>query len=398
MKWFLFLFLFSTSAFGQSDSLVAVCRMCDSIRMCRNLNSFYGKLYEANRSQKASTVKIVQIGDSHVQMGHFSGGIEAELKKDHPSLTNVSFRFPYSLTGGYDPAGLKVETHGDWKGEKMVGSPSETHFALSGHALVLSATGEKTPYLNIRTGQPFDYLEVLIETNKDWHLSADSAKVKVRKIGDHLSVVTIRFSEKHRRARLYACSSEGAPQPLRVMGFRSEEPEDGMLFESYGSSGGKYSDYVRKCDYCPEQLEFAEPDLFIISLGTNDAFGTYPGASYYELVSSFIQRIKEQNPDVAILLTTQPDTYYKEQKPVSDSIVHAALLQIAVEYDCALWDLAAIMGGNNSIHWWFAEGLAGTDLLHFTPPGYALQAELLVEALRNGYAGYVRTRELRIEN
>jgi lysophospholipase L1-like esterase len=334
----------------------------------------------------------VQIGDSHVQMGHFSGGIEAELKQDHPSLVNVSFRFPYALTGGYNPAGLKVDTSGAWKGEKMVGSPSETHFGLSGHALVLSAAGAKTPYLEISMDAFKPSAEILIETNGDWHFTADSAKVKVRKISDNLSVVTLTFGRAKKSFTLYACCAKNNPKPLRVLGFRGEEAEDGMLFESYGSSGGKYSDYVRKCDYCPGQLQFAKPDLFIISLGTNDAFGTYEGESYYELVSGFIAKIKEENPDVAILLTTQPDTYYKEQKPLSDSIVHAALVKTALAYDCAVWDLAAVMGGINSIHWWFAEGLAGTDLLHFTQPGYVFQAKLLVDALRKGYEAYLEEK------
>jgi lysophospholipase L1-like esterase len=39
------------------------------------------------------------------------------------------------------------------------------------------------------------------------------------------------------------------------------------------------------------------------------------------------------------------------------------------------------MGGSGSIHPWFDEGLANTDLMHFTPKGYAFQAKLLVEAL-----------------
>jgi hypothetical protein len=78
----------------------------------------------------------------------------------------------------------------------------------------------------------------------------------------------------------------------------------------------------------------------------------------------------------------------QEKKPASDSLVYNALLYAAKDHRCAVWNLAAVMGGNESIHWWFAEGLAGKDMIHFTQTGYAFQAQLLVEALMKGYAAF----------
>jgi lysophospholipase L1-like esterase len=270
----------------------------------------------------------------------------------------------------------------------MVGSPTETHFALSGHAIVLTGSRKTEAALEFTLAEGITDLEMLIEINKSWKISADSGRVSVIPVGDDLAIVKLQFtgSRNHFRIRFRSCKK--SPQPLRVFGFRQPSTGQGVQFESYGSSGGKYSDYALKCSYCTGHLAYAHPDLLIVSLGTNDAFGTYEGQTYYELVSGFIRKVRSENPQAAILLTTQPDTYYRSQKPASDPIVLAALLQIAQENGCALWDLASVMGGCDSIHWWYAEGLAGTDLLHFTQEGYAFQAQLLVDALKKGFEEY----------
>jgi lysophospholipase L1-like esterase len=384
----IFFFLCSFDAFGQSDSLLETCRLCDTIQFAGNLLPFYEKLDASNREPGASTVKVIQIGDSHVQMGHFPTGIEAELRKVYPAFVNTSFRFPYVLTGGYTPPSYRIDTTGNWRGEKMVGPATETHFALSGHAVVLTGSRKTEGALEFTLAEGITGIEMLIETNRNWKISADSTRVTVTPAGNNLAIVKLEFIDKREHFRIVFRSRKKSPQPLRVFGFRQTPAERGLQFESYGSSGGKYSDYASKCTYCPMQLAYARPDLLIVSLGTNDAFGTYEGQTYYELVSGFIRKVRSENPQAAILLTTQPDTYYKAQKPASDLIVLTALLRIAQENDCALWDLASVMGGCDSIHWWRAEGLAGTDMLHFTQEGYTFQAQLLVDALNKGFEAY----------
>lgn len=370
------------SALGQSDSLSELCRSRDSIRFSENLKPFFEQ-WSGNRSHR---VKIVQIGDSHIQMGYFSGGIQEEWRRTGDSVTNTAFWFPFALTGGFNPKGVKVDTSGSWKGEKMVGAIGDQRFSLTGHALVLGAPGVTTPFLDIQLPDPATECEVLVETNDAWTFTGAEKivdKIKVRHISDNLSVISIRFDKPQQQFRLSVCAQEPAPKPLRVFGFRRvpEKEPAGLLFESYGSSGGKYSDYANKCQYGLEQLNYSAPDLLIISLGTNDAFGDYTVEEYHDLVAGFVGKIREQNKQINILLTTQPDTFFKEQKPPSDAIVFDVLTQIAREYNCALWDLASVMGGSGSIHPWFDEGLANTDLLHFTPKGYLFQAKLLVDAL-----------------
>ena len=65
--------------------------------------------------------------------------------------------------------------------------------------------------------------------------------------------------------------------------------------------------------------------------------------------------------------------------------------KLAVEYHAAYWDLFEIMGGLNSVKMWNYEGLAKRDMLHFTPAGYVLQADMLFKALQDSYGDYLET-------
>lgn len=380
----LFFLLLSLSAFGQSDSLAEACVKRNVIDLADNLDPFFSRMANMTLFPDKGPLKIVQLGDSHIQMGHFSGGIESELRTMGYNVVNSAFWFPYAMTGGYNPVGVRFEANGPWRGEKMVGSETETRFGLTGHALIVDSSGAQTPTLKIQLPAVSDRLEILIETNAGWNFAGDSSKVKEKRISDKLTLVTIHFDKSKRNAVVHICSPKNDSRPLRILGFRGvkDDPEPQIRFESYGSSGGKYRDYVNKCTYFAEDLAHTKPDLLIISLGTNDAFGDYTQDDYLALVTGFVRSVRDILPNVSILLTSQPDTYYKEQRPASDLVVHRVLMRVAEEEKCALWELSSVMGGDGSILCWYREGLAGDDLLHFTPKGYVFQAKLLVEAMR----------------
>ncbi|MBI3239078.1 MAG: hypothetical protein HYZ43_09605 [Flavobacteriia bacterium] len=383
MKWLSIVFITLTfSVFGQIDSLLNNCRNRDTIRFSENLLPFFKKW------QKGSELKVIQLGDSHVQMGYFPQGIQATFKALGDSVETTSFWFPHALTGGFNPEGLIVDTVGAWKSDKMVTATSEKHFALSGHALTISETGDQTPHLEIKLERATTDFQLLIETTKKWSFSCAEAKVENRHYSSHLSIVTVHFEQPKKRFEIYACSVNQPPDTLRVFGFRSLIPTDGFQFQSYGSSGGKYYDYAEKCTYCLDQLKTEKPDLVILSLGTNDAHKPYTETEFYNYAREMVAGIREGSSKTSILLTTKPDTFFKNLKPISEEVVKNVLERVAQEYNCAIWSLSDVMGGNDSILEWYMAGLASSDLMHFTPNGYALQGQLLVEALIKARESY----------
>lgn len=376
MKWLSVLSLVLTfSVFGQSDTFLTCCRNRDTIRYAENLQSFFAKW------NKGNGVKVIQLGDSHVQMGHFPQAVQAAFTAAGDSVEASSFWFPYALSGGYNAEGIIVDTVGAWKSSKMVSATSDTHFALTGHSLTIGETGDETPHLEFKLDHSTADFQFLIETTKKWDFSCAEATVERKSYSTHLSIVTLHFSKPKKRFEIFAFPTNRKADTLRVYGFRSTPATGNFQFQSYGSSGGKYADYVDKCDYCFDQLKAEKPDLVILSLGTNDAHKPYTEAEFYNYAKAMVSGIRETSSKTSILLTTKPDTFFKNLKPISEEVVKNVLERIAEEYDCALWNLSDVMGGNDSILEWYLNGLASSDLMHFTPKGYQLQGQLLVDAL-----------------
>ena len=58
-----------------------------------------------------------------------------------------------------------------------------------------------------------------------------------------------------------------------------------------------------------------------------------------------------------------------------------ACADYAEQNGCLTWDFYALMGGAGAMHQWVEQGLAAPDLIHLSPSGYRLQAQMLYCAL-----------------
>lgn len=368
-----FLFFISLNVCAQSDSLRNACDQRNVILHPEYLHDFHQKL-----SDPAKQVIVLQLGDSHVQMGDLPAGLGTSLQLLDTNFLNASFWFPYKQTWGSDPVGKSVSVSGKWRGEKMVGSTPETDFALSGHALI--AEPDQRADCRVESDKPSTEWEFLIEKQANWKWKVCRGVVSVEDTVGRLQVVRIHF-RKPVKAFTVRFHSRGAGDSLRIFGIRETAGSGNRLFMAYGSSGAQYREYTEKCDLGADELRMVHPDLVIVSLGTNDAHKTYTTDVFYEKVAALLTELRSNSPGCCILLTTQPDTYFRESEPVSDSVVFAVLERVAVEFQCGLWNLKNVMGGEGSIHYWLKEGLASSDLLHLTPAGYLFQGELLARAL-----------------
>ena len=60
--------------------------------------------------------------------------------------------------------------------------------------------------------------------------------------------------------------------------------------------------------------------------------------------------------------------------------VKDAMFEMGKKYNAAVWDMFTVMGGLESITTWRDNGLAKTDLIHFTRAGYTLISDLFFSA------------------
>jgi lysophospholipase L1-like esterase len=184
-----------------------------------------------------------------------------------------------------------------------------------------------------------------------------------------------------------------------LQGLTFESDSRGMQYHSLGINGAEVTSFLRNS--LEPQLQILNPDLVIISLGTNDAYmAEFDEKAFKRNYGTLIQRIKKVAPQASILLTTPGDSYRsRKYTNYNNAKATKQILDLAEETGCAVWNFYEIMGGLRSVNQWYANGLATKDKIHLTKKGYTLQGDLLYEALKHDYIKYTaKHSKLTIKN
>jgi LysM repeat protein len=200
---------------------------------------------------------------------------------------------------------------------------------------------------------------------------------------------TVYLPETTHALYLRARPTSGLQEQATLFGLVLENyNRSGILYHMIGVNGARYEHYAAS-DYFAEQLQALQPDLVIVSLGTNETVWGFNEERFFREVDQLVHRIEQYMPHAAIIFTTPPDAY-KGGTEVNPAVnrCREVLLNYAFGNDLAAWDLYEVMGGTGSVNDWYAAGLAGRDRLHFTKSGYELQGKLLSQAIFLGYDTY----------
>jgi lysophospholipase L1-like esterase len=107
---------------------------------------------------------------------------------------------------------------------------------------------------------------------------------------------------------------------------------------------------------------------------------------YIEHYDSLIMKIKEVNPEAAILLTTTTDNFIRRRTANKRTVkTKDAMFELMEKHHVAVWDLYSVMGGFKSMLKWQKAGLAAKDRVHFSPKGYTILGNLMFETVINSY-------------
>ena len=148
-----------------------------------------------------------------------------------------------------------------------------------------------------------------------------------------------------------------------------------------------------------DQIARLEPDLLILSFGTNESHGRgYNSAVHYRQMEDLLALIRTRLPDVPILLTTPPGSFeanrrrgrartYKVNPRTATAVDN--IHRFARGHGLAVWDLYTLLGGlDRACLNWQEAGLMRPDHVHYLPEGYVLQGQLLFQALLRGANQY----------
>lgn len=406
----LFLMVFVKPIFGQHyvlDSLTPTlghlidfdANRFKMVNHAPTFHKFFAKLdaiYEG-RNQK---LHIFHLGDSHVQADMYSNKIRTYLQNTNTvSQGQRGFVFPFDLAHTNNPANYKVEANTSlWQGYRSSVVKDSIAWGLSGITAVFRGTTDtiyiKSNYIN-QTQQPYEFnkLRVFYNTWKsDYHLSVQDHGLDVSDtLNQDQMYREFRFNHLTKKVKLTLKLNDTTLQnpEFALMGLEFMNDQSGIEFTSIGVNVASFAFYGRAA-YFEKQLRLYHPDLFIISLGTNDGYmpqNEFDPESYQLHYDALIQIIQGINPDCAILLMVPNDNYYRQELPNPNTASQQKIImKVAEKHQMAVWDFYDIMGGLGASNSWHQHKLMPRDRVHFTPLGYSVKADLFLLALIDAWA------------
>lgn len=357
------------------------------------LYSFYNHLDFYLKSHKGK-INIVHIGDSHIQADYLSGHARFLFQQTFGN-GGRGFIFPYKIANTNNPTNYSIFSGGKWTNCKANQLYEGCNLGING--IVISTTDSNAfmvidPNKNLKSNYSFDILKLFYNSNEESFIpifvnNKDSefyfdeqpewqgySKFYFNKPQDSINLRFIKKGDLQNKFQLYGLSIE------------NDNP--GLIYHAIGLNGA-FTKSFNKSNMFTNQLKALEPDLVIVSLGTNDNFlpeSRYCKFCVKENLRTLLDNIRASKPGVAILLTTPGDFMLKNGKHNNNNDTYRKLTyELSDEFNCAVWDFNKVMGGNYSIKCWARYGLARNDHLHYTKKGYELQAELLFNAIMDTY-------------
>jgi len=365
----------------------------DSLSMA----AFYAKL-EAEKKSHNKKVSIIHIGDSHLQADFFSGEVRKLLQGEFGNAGR-GLMFPFKLANTNGTNNFRSSTNVKWDSKRNVMLNNPMPIGVCG-ITIRTKDPKAAINLNIYDSDSICYAFNKLTLFHDQsafeydYFVCDSSGYVVGYINSCIKKGPAFVSEVQLDTMLHQCTivayrRDSSQSQAEIYGILLENGDGGILYNTIGVNGAQFSDYNASI-YFQDQLVALQPDLIIISLGTNDAYNApFKKENFEYNVETLITSIKNRNPNTAILLTTPADSYrrYKYKNPDMQT-ASEMLKDYCVKNNIAYWDFHSIMGGLNSVASWYKAGLSQYDRVHFTKAGYELQAKLFYDAIEKGLKKY----------
>ncbi|MBK0403018.1 hypothetical protein I5M27_08465 [Adhaeribacter sp. BT258] len=352
------------------------------------MQTFYRAL-DSLRAGTRQKVNVVHIGDSHIQADIFSGRMRS-LLQDPEALGNGGrgFVFPYPLARTNNPWNYKVTFTGVWDGCKNVQYAQNCNWGLAG---IVAETVDSSATFTIQNNSvPVSKVRVFypVQDLTQFAVMVQAAGVNYQPVRtDTLGFAEFILPEEVTEIQVLLLKKFTRQKHFTLQGISLENERPGLVYSSLGVNGAEVISFLRSSNAFEKNLAAIKPDLIIVSLGTNDAYGKiFNPEKFKQNYGTLLQRIQKAAPHASVLLTTPGDNYRQRKYPNYNNVKAAAkIYELAEETGSAVWNFYHVMGGLRSVVKWQLNGLAAKDKVHLTGKGYRLQGDLLFEALMEGY-------------
>ncbi len=346
--------------------------------------------FSAMTADKDRKLNIYHLGGSHLQADIYTHVFRTFLQTYWEDLCGERGQvFPFSIAGTNNPSNYKFRSTNKWKGFRSpVSRPANVNYGLSGIVATCADSIIQLSFKYDRTEVRSEFKSFRILHNKGtlpYSISILNGELGIKDIftNEKLGYTEYLLNKEIDSLDLEFTRTSMDKEPLEIYGFTFLNDSPGCSYSAIGVNGASLNTYLQNGNF-EEQLRIYPPDLFIFSVGTNDANVRYDqfDAQYYKNnLETLIQVVLRCNPDCAILLTVPNDSYF-QKKYLNRNIERQqkVIIELAEKYKLAVWDVYSIMGEIGSAKTWQNAGLMQADLVHFTPLGYQIKGKLLIDA------------------
>ncbi len=345
-------------------------------------STYYYKLSNISSSQ----LSILHIGDSHLQ-ADIATGKTRQLLQNRFGNAGRGLISPFKLSKTNEPIDYWFRCDNQYSYSSLMKRPWQTPLKITGVSFTPNAMNfnitiglsskrhENKPFQLLRLHVKGDlYIDSVRADNQDITYDIDET------FADHTDII---FQQPVSSVNLWLSSID----KLTIFGASLLNLDNGIVYNVIGNNGATYNSYNRMGNMGADCRIF-NPDLIIISLGTNEAFGTMSDDSFYDSINKFVKDIQLCNPDAPILLVTPMECQRKGRININIKRLRDIIIKYGIENNVAVYDWYDVAGGYGASYKWIANGLMGVDRIHNTSKGYHLQGTLLYEALTHDINTY----------
>lgn len=351
----------------------------------KSLETFYSS-WKNTTDNKFS---ILYIGDSHLQTEVLPGRVRKHLQKELGD-GGIGLMRSFSTVKTYSPITYYSTRHeGEWTGRRNFENKTNTKLGVGGmtcrtlqeRARIVFDFAYKPPtnHTKLRiycqkTPNAFDFVlridnqaEIPITTYQSPELPY--IEVIIPPVNDQISLETVRHYPEQNEFEFYQLD-------LQTL------EDSGVVLHNAGVGGARFYSVLQE-SLLAKQINYFQPDLVIVDLGTNDYL--YDDIIQPELegeIRQVVNIIKSNVPSSSIILTTTQDMSWKGTNRRSGPQFCDMIYRVAREMNCGVWDWFQVSGGQGTIRNWYINGLAQKDQIHLSPNGYELKGDLLYKALK----------------
>lgn len=356
-----------------------------------NFDTLYQKFTEIVKTKKGK-LNFYHIGGSHLQADIYTHDVRTFMQQNWDSLQGErGWIFPFDLAQTNNPGNYDFFSPNKWRGYRSVNHKPKHYdfdYGLLGAGITCSDSAMTIRFKHDRTTTKPESKHLRIFHNIGefpyWmHFGGYEILVDRTEHNPELGMTDIYFLDPIDTFNVqFQPIGRNVPE-LEIYGFILMNDEPGISYTSIGINGAGLYTYLANIRF-EEQLKTYPPDFFAYSVGTNDGnvpYDKFRPEVYKANLEKMMKMALRANPNCALLLTVPNDSYYR-RRYLNKNIARerTVIIELAKEYNMAVWDMYGIMGELGSSKTWKNNQLMRSDLIHFTFEGYHFKGDLFIDA------------------